>query len=552
MDTICRLCCSTKFVNNHIFDEANALFLKMSLYLPIKVLKNDRLPQKICNKCSCKVNDLYQFCNEAIEAQARLRAILVASGVPLLESVNQTIKENSHALSSANFTVVHEQGTQTDAQTDCNEAVDNSQATVKIKEEKIDPKTSSPAVAVKTENDLSDNDDYEVTNGIYSDDSDDLSLLSLKEIKVKESDNDSTKNGEVQENKRGRKKKGKLKDLEMLINSLPGTVINVRNTRNGNKEVNKEKEIKLVINESNKTNVTSKSNRKIKKEEEPQDSYQCCICFEKFIKKSEILHHYKSHASAAAESGAPPPPPPLPAARPLRCPRCKKSFQESEWATHWWRHWARDTQPYRCGLCEKSFRDTYQLFKHGLAHETSAASEPEKRFICDLCPEGFVYMRCMLAHRARAHPGAGAVALRCRVCARAFAHTNSLRRHLRSHTGERNFLCSVCGKALSSAEHLKFHMRIHTGHKPNVCKTCGKGFVKKCNLTLHERVHSGEKPHVCSHCGKAFSQRSTLIIHERYHSGARPYACAACGRGFVARGLLTVHLRTRCTAPPPA
>ncbi|CAG4989910.1 unnamed protein product [Parnassius apollo] len=124
--------------------------------------------------------------------------------------------------------------------------------------------------------------------------------------------------------------------------------------------------------------------------------------------------------------------------------------------------------------------------------------------------------RCMLAHRARAHPGAGAVALRCRVCARAFAHTNSLRRHLRSHTGERNFLCSVCGKALSSAEHLKFHMRIHTGHKPNVCKTCGKGFVKKCNLTLHERVHSGEKPHVCSHCGKAFSQRSTLIIHERY------------------------------------
>lgn len=37
MDNICRLCCSTKFVNNYIFDEENALFLKMSLYLPIKV-----------------------------------------------------------------------------------------------------------------------------------------------------------------------------------------------------------------------------------------------------------------------------------------------------------------------------------------------------------------------------------------------------------------------------------------------------------------------------------------------------------------------------------
>lgn len=38
MDDICRLCCSTKFVNNYIFDEENALYLKMSLYLPIKVI----------------------------------------------------------------------------------------------------------------------------------------------------------------------------------------------------------------------------------------------------------------------------------------------------------------------------------------------------------------------------------------------------------------------------------------------------------------------------------------------------------------------------------
>lgn len=37
MDSICRLCCSTKFVNNHIFDDENALYIKMSLYLPIKV-----------------------------------------------------------------------------------------------------------------------------------------------------------------------------------------------------------------------------------------------------------------------------------------------------------------------------------------------------------------------------------------------------------------------------------------------------------------------------------------------------------------------------------
>lgn len=100
MESICRLCCSTKFVNNNLFDEENALYLKMELYLPIKVIfggwlfinifvcyfnlfigvfwwvwqvkKLDRLPQRVCDRCSCKVNDLYQFCNEAIEAQHRL------------------------------------------------------------------------------------------------------------------------------------------------------------------------------------------------------------------------------------------------------------------------------------------------------------------------------------------------------------------------------------------------------------------------------------------------------------------------------------------------
>lgn len=159
----------------------------------------------------------------------------------------------------------------------------------------------------------------------------------------------------------------------------------------------------------------------------------------------------------------------------------------------------------------------------GLTHNRSEDSgqkdsEARKRFVCDMCPQSFVYMRFLLAHRAREHPAecARPLTLRCGECAREFAHLNSLRRHIRAHSGERNHLCNVCGKALSSREHLKFHIRIHTGFKPNVCQTCGKGFVKKCNLTLHERVHSGEKPYVCSHCGKAFTQRSTLVIHERY------------------------------------
>ncbi|GBP90706.1 hypothetical protein EVAR_67015_1 [Eumeta japonica] len=35
----------------------------------VQVFQGDGLPQKVCDRCSCRVNDLYQFCNEAIEAQ---------------------------------------------------------------------------------------------------------------------------------------------------------------------------------------------------------------------------------------------------------------------------------------------------------------------------------------------------------------------------------------------------------------------------------------------------------------------------------------------------
>ncbi|KAJ8705408.1 hypothetical protein PYW07_011235 [Mythimna separata] len=556
MDEICRLCCSTKFVNNDIFDEENALYLKLSLYLPIKVFKNDRLPQKVCDKCSCKVNDFYQFCNETIEVQNRLRSLFLLPGTCIGNSVDLTLVKDS--CSPPPVHAVHcERSTQTDspdAPYDCN-------VLVQVKEE---PK---PIPSIKKEEDSY----YNIESDHFdnaSSGSDDISLITLKKKKGKKS-----VNGSVTE-KKARKKKA-IKEWGDLINSLPDATI-------------------TVVDEAGVALDGIKE--ELLDEKPPQlkdiDLFNCCICFTQCFSRTEALQHYRQHAAEFTTSEPPAAPPP-PDQEPLRCTRCRKVVTRGEWAAHWTRHWERDRRPYRCALCEKTFRDPHQILKHGLTHkyEAGAAAEPvNKRFVCDLCPEAFVYMRYLLSHRTRAHPEAAgrALALRCGVCARHFAHINSLRRHLRAHSGERNFLCNVCGKALSSREHLKFHIRIHTGYKPNVCKTCGKGFVKKCNLTLHERVHSGEKPHVCSHCGKAFSQRSTLVIHERsltrllrreaarvlalrqgvqseihaghtravrdvtsryiahslVYCGEKPHVCSHCGKAFSQRSTLVIHERS--------
>ena len=55
--------------------------------------------------------------------------------------------------------------------------------------------------------------------------------------------------------------------------------------------------------------------------------------------------------------------------------------------------------------------------------------------------------------------------IKCNQCEFASSQEGDLRRHLKTHSGEKSNKCSQCDYASSDAGHLRRHMKTHSGGK---------------------------------------------------------------------------------------
>ena len=89
---------------------------------------------------------------------------------------------------------------------------------------------------------------------------------------------------------------------------------------------------------------------------------------------------------------------------------------------------------------------------------------------------------------------------RCSRCDFASSHTSALRRHLKTHNGERSKKCNQCDYASSEAGNLGRHLKMHSREKPHKCNQCDSAFSTRSHLRRHLKIHSGRKPYKCRQC----------------------------------------------------